>query len=97
MKLECLILNIVPYGPKDDKGIGMNSIIQFIPYKTAPKDTEKSKGYFISYDVLYESNNMCLFQKISVDDILRPCVITIEPTLSPTGKVTKKIVDLKFN
>lgn len=97
MKLECFILNIVPYGPKDENGIGMNSIIQFIPYKSKPKNTEKSKGYFISYDVLYERNNMKLFQKIPVDKILAPCVISLEPSLTDTGKVTQKIVDIKFN
>ena len=96
MKLECLILNICPYGPRDDKGIGKNSIIQYIPYKSAPKNTDKSKGYYISYDVLYENNEMSLFQKIPVEKILAPCVITLEPSITETGKVTKKIVDIKF-
>ncbi len=96
-ELKCLILNMVPYGPQDDNGIGKNCIINYIPLSVPPKDTNKSKGYFISYNLLYENTEKCLFQKIPVDKMLSPCTIVLEPIISDTGKVTKKIVDVKFN
>lgn len=86
--MKAIILNVSPFGPKDDDGIGKNTVIQYINLENC-KDTEKSKGYYVSFNVLYESTQKSLFKKIKKSDLLRPCEITI------SGRNSLKDIEFK--
>ena len=79
MELNCLILNCSPYGPQDENGIGKNTAIQYIPLNTEEcKNTDKSFGYYVSYNVLFDKSENSLFSFIKKNNlILTPVKITI--------------------
>ena len=70
-KLKCLILNISPFGPQDEKGIGKNSIFQYIPLdKSKMTCKEKSLGYYVSFNCIYDTSETSLFNKVKEEELI---------------------------
>ena len=70
-KLKCLILNISPFGPQDEKGIGKNSIFQYIPLdKSKMTCKEKSLVYYVSFNCIYDTSETSLFNTFFIAPLL---------------------------
>ena len=82
-ELKCLILNCSPYGPQNDKGIGKNTTLQYIPLdKSKMTNKDKSYGYYISYNVLWDKSEKEFFNFIKKENlILTPVIIKYDNSL----------------